>query len=162
MHKHDAKCQQYELYASEGGVQHGREFETLDELQAWVDALRDEIWWERFYPQVLRVEVALAPRGGSVGAWFPREKAGQIEMGPHHRNELVVLHELAHVLADARYKSQAHCPWFARVYLELVYFVMGADAFNALHDAFHEHGIEHDPPRGDFEWGRHREVGAVS
>lgn len=154
-------CQQYELYASEGGVEQGREFKTEAELQAWVDGLRENVWWERFYPQVRRVECGFVSGGkGSVGAWFKDKGAGRIEMAPGHRNELVVCHELAHVLADARYGSQAHCPWFARVYLELVYLVMGWATWDSLHRSFDAHDVEHDPPRADFDWGTHREMPA--
>lgn len=151
-------CQQYELYGAEGGILMGRRFETEAALQAWVDALRDEPWWSRFYPQVQRIEVGFVKGPGSCGGWFPVKNAGRIEMEPEHRNELIVLHELSHVLAAARYRSQAHCPWFARVYLELVYLVMGEKVWRELHASFDKHDVKHDPPREDFEIGRVREL----
>jgi putative metallohydrolase (TIGR04338 family) len=153
-------CQQFELYAAEADVPRGWEFSNADRLQGWLDGLRDEPFWCRFYPQVLRVEVGYVRGTRSVGAWIPADNAGRIEMAPGHRNELVVLHEIAHVLAAARYGSESHDPWFARVYLELVFFVMGYDTFDALHRAFEAGGIEHDPPRQEIEVGRAREMPA--
>jgi putative metallohydrolase (TIGR04338 family) len=154
-------CQQGEVYAAESGVPHGASFATVGQLQAWVDALRDEPWWHRFYPQVRKVEVHFLPRGkASVSAWFPDFNAGVIEMLPRHRNEQIVLHEMAHVLASARYGSQAHCPWFCRVYLELVYLVMGEETWSALRNAFQAGGVDFDPPQRAIELGRAREMPA--
>ena len=153
------RCQQYELYAAEGGVDLGRAFLSQEECQRWVDDLRENLWWDRFYPQVLHVEVVFTKsKSGSVGGYWHDHHSGKIEMGPTHQNELVVIHELSHVLADARYKSQGHCPWFARVYLELVYLIMGEKHYKELHYQFDAAGIEHDPPRNLIEIGRYREI----
>lgn len=150
-------CQQMQLYAAEWGVPGGHEFDSVPELQGWVDALRDEPWWDRFNPQVLRVDVGSRPNGsGSVGAWFPEQRSGRIEMEPNHMHELVVLHELAHVLAGARHGSTAHDPWFARTYLEIVSLVMGSSAFDRLRASFDEHNVDHEPPRSKMELGRAR------
>lgn len=145
--------QQYELYAAEREGTRGRQFATVKEMQAFVDALRDTWWWQRYYPKVLHVEVGRAPRNGrgSVGGWFAENNTGRMEMHPDHWCEQYVLHELAHVLAAYRYGSKAHCPWFARVYLELVYEVQGADAFVALHAAFDRHSIQHDIPDDEHD-----------
>jgi putative metallohydrolase (TIGR04338 family) len=64
-------------------------------------------------------------------------------MEPAHRCELVLGHEVAHVLAAARYGSHAHDPWFACTYLELVWSMMGPDAYLALQRSFQDAGIEH-------------------
>lgn len=153
-------CQQFQLYAAEHNVPHGMTFFHAPELQGWVDALRDEPWWERFYPNVLRVEAAFVRGPGSVGGWFPARGSGRIEMGPDHRCELYVCHELTHVLAAARYGSQAHCPWFSKVYLELTYLVMGSGAWSALRHAFVAAGIEFDPDTEPFDIGARREMHA--
>lgn len=143
-------CQQYELYAAESEGDRGRQFRSLAEIQSFVDALRDTWWWQRWYPKVLRVEVGKpASKKASVGAWFPENNTGKIEMLEVHWCEQYVLHELAHVLADYRFKSQAHCPWFARVYMELVHNVQGSAAFVQLHGAFDRHNIKHDPDHYD-------------
>lgn len=141
------RCQQYELYAAERRVPLGRQFGGPEEIQAWVDRLRDTWWWQMWYPQVLRVEAYSRPGArDSVGSWHPEMNAGKIEMSRAHWNELVVLHELAHVLAAARYGSRSHDPWFARVYLELVALVMGSASYQALYHAFGDAGIAHEIP----------------
>lgn len=61
-----------------------------------------------------------------------------------HDNELIVLHEVAHVLCDARYGSQSHDPWFARIYLELVCTAMGSEAYVSLWSAFKQLGVDCD------------------
>jgi putative metallohydrolase (TIGR04338 family) len=137
-------CQQFELYASEGTVPIGIEFETVDEAQNFVDAMRETAVWRRQYANVLRIEACWRDAGdSSVGAWYPDVAAGVVEMLPAHRNELTLCHEVAHVLASARYGSHSHDPWFARTYLELVHAMMGPDAYLALYEAFEAHGIDH-------------------
>lgn len=139
------QCQQNELYGAEAQVPKGRPI-TAGELQSFVDGLRDSLWWEQNFDMVLRIEAGVrsTSNDGSVGGWSPASNAGAIEMAPAHLNELVICHEVAHVLAGARYGSKSHDPWFARTYLELVSTVMGSEAWQALHAAFTERGIEID------------------
>lgn len=136
--------QQARLYEAEGTVPHGRPFRTLEEVQSFVDDLRERPWWP---DSIARVEVGPARESGncSVGWWEPEKFAGRVEMLKCHMYELAVLHELAHVIAAAVHRSNAHCPHFARTYLELVYWVMGSDTYLKLWDRFESHGIVHDP-----------------
>lgn len=138
-------CQQFELYAAEGTVDQGQAI-APGALQAWVDDLRDLPYWQRTFPQVLRVEthVRRSDKDGSVGGWFEKDGCGQIEMAPVHLTELYVLHEVSHVLAEARYGSHAHDPWFARTYLELVAARLGGRTYEELYRVFTERGIDHD------------------
>ena len=138
-------CQQYEIYGAQAEAPEGRTFTSVEEMQSYVDSLRDTVWWQRHYSNVLRIEVYDRPTGkkDSVGSWVPLNAAGVIEIG--NPRERTVLHEVAHVLAAARFGSKAHDPYFARIFLELVAHVMGSEAFVALHAAFDKHGIEHDP-----------------
>jgi putative metallohydrolase (TIGR04338 family) len=147
MSKHH--CQQFELYAAEQTTTRGRTFVAPVDLQAWVDELRDLPYWQRNFPQVLRVEthVRRTDKDGSVGGWYPEDGCGVIEMAPCHLTELYVLHELSHVLADARYGSHAHDPWFARTYLELVYHRLGSETYQELARVFDARGIDY---AGDF------------
>lgn len=65
-----------------------------------------------------------------------------MEMSPDHLCELFVCHELAHVLAKAQWGASGHDPQWARMYLQLVYLVMGSVAYKALYDAFVRDGID--------------------
>jgi hypothetical protein len=48
------------------------------------------------------------------------------------------------VLASARFDSRSHDPWFARIYLELVYSCVGHETYQALKSAFDAYGVDHD------------------
>lgn len=139
------RCQQDEIYAAEKHVPHGRTFRTEAQAQEWLDGLARTWWWEKFFwngPS--RTEVYWRPRGdSSVGSYHKDKDAGLLEMLPAHRNELIILHELSHVLASALNKSKAHDPFFARTYLTLVYLVMGIDAYLELKSAFDDHDINY-------------------
>lgn len=137
-------CQQYALYESEGTVPRGRDLD-LDGVREFVDRLRDEDWFRERFPMVDYVEVGgRGGRGDSVGGWFPDAGAGRIEMADGHLCELYVCHELAHVLAAARYGNGSHSPWFARIYATLVFLGMGSAAYAKLAAAFDRDGIDWD------------------
>jgi putative metallohydrolase (TIGR04338 family) len=140
----EKRCQQHELYRAEERVSRGKEFTNIEGVRAFVRHLRDQAWWDTRYFMVMDVEVNEAPRGaaGSVGGYDPGTGVGQIDMNRNHFSVLFVLHELAHVVARALHKSQAHCPWFALEYLRMVYSVMGSDAYVELKRVFDEGGIE--------------------
>ena len=156
------KCQQFELYAAEERVaDKGQRFANLTEMQEFVDNLRDTWWWQLWYANVRRVEVgaSLKPTE-SVGGWFASKNSGRIEMASQHHVMMFVLHELAHVLAAARFDSQAHDPQFGRVYTELVYLVMGEQAWLDLQVEFDRAGIEytHEPEEDGYELMRRKAV----
>jgi putative metallohydrolase (TIGR04338 family) len=140
--------QQDELYAAEETTDHGRTFANLKEVQRWVDSLRDESWWEQRYWMVERVEVGTSRKWHESVGWFEKEPhsrsgAGRMEMAHTHRDELSMIHELAHVLANARHGSNSHDPFFARTYLELTYLIRGSDAYLELQNAFDLAGIDY-------------------
>lgn len=135
-------CQQYGLYAAEEGVPRGAPVLAAD-LQAYVDGIRENAYWQRNFPNVLRIEATAKKTDGkgSVGGFDAEGQCGLIEMAPCHLCELFVLHEVSHCLAKARYGSHAHDPWFARTYLEMV----SANAphlYSSLYDAFVRDGID--------------------
>jgi len=138
-----AKCQQFTLYRAETDVPRGRALST-EVLQSYVDAVMSEPYFEANFPMVGRIEARSLPGGNASVGGYMGEGFGVIEMLPVHHCELFVLHELSHVLAEARYGSKSHDPWFARTYLELVSVVMGPVAYQALRDAFDADGIDHD------------------
>jgi len=138
-------CQQDELYAAETNAL-PRTNVSAEELQSWIDDLREMPYFERNFPNVLRIEAYNDHNRttGSVG-WFEKQhNCGIICMADCHMHEQILLHEVAHVLAAARYGSHSHDPWFARTYLELVYSRLGSEAYAALKDAFDRGCIDYD------------------
>lgn len=139
--------QQDALYAAERSVSPGRQFATYEELQRFVDELRNTEWWVREYPMVRRVEVGEADQritSGSVGSWYADRGAGRIEMMRNgHMNLQSVAHELAHVLAAAKWGSASHDPAFARTYVNLTYWLRGSEAWLELQTAFDRNKIDY-------------------
>lgn len=140
--------QQGALYKSENDALYDPQFPmtgplSLEEAQEFVDHMRHHPWWDENFPKVSRVEVYEHAGGDSVGVYYPEMESGVADMSDRHMIQLYLCHEVAHVLAAARYGSRSHDPWFARTYLELVYLNMGSDAYHALYRAFEEHHIEH-------------------
>jgi len=149
-----ATTQQQQCYAAEATVGNGRTFASVDEIQRFVDALRDEPWWraQGYGRKVLRVEVGKADgrilKSNGVGFWDETKSAGRIELRPGGMHERLVLHEVAHVIARANHGSKSHDPWWARTYLTLVSYVMGSDAYLALQSAFDREGVDYAAPTG--------------
>lgn len=137
------RCQQDEVYAAERDVPTGTSFATARQAQHYVDGLCDSWWWERFYWQgPARVEVYFSRRRDMSVNKYERAKDGAlIELAVGMRDEKTVLHELAHILAEALFDSHAHDPYFARTYAVLVYCVLGSDAWLALQRGYDRCGV---------------------
>jgi len=136
--------QQQRVYDAELFVPSGRVFETVEAVEVWVNSFRDAPYWRDNYGETVRyVEVGRAARraSGSVGSYDRSACAGRIELA--ELDELTVVHEVAHVLAEARYDSHAHCPWFARVYAELTFVMRGSEAWLALQRGYVAQGVEY-------------------
>lgn len=143
--------QQQSCYAAERSLDHGRIFSSVDEVQRYVDALRDNQWWhaQGFSLHVLRIEVGKMDgrknkRAAGVGWFQPETNAGRIELRHSCMYESVVLHEVAHVLAAAVHGSTCHDPAWARTFLTLVSAVMGPDAYLTLQRSFDAFNVRYD------------------
>lgn len=137
--------QQAALYAAEDEIFEGVYFTSLEHVQEWIDGLRDIWWWEARVPQVLKIDVHPANVGERDQAWYDEStRTGIIEFATPIPSMRSVVHELAHVLAQARHGSQSHDPWYARILLELTYLLRGIPTYEALFAAFVRHGIDFD------------------
>lgn len=135
------RTQQNEVYAAQEVLPPGRTFTALDEIQTYVDELRESYWWPAW---VLRIEVQpISQRFRGLAHWHTNEGAGVIGISKDGMNLRTVVHEVAHVLADAR-GSSGHDPLYCRQFLELVYHCMGSDQFIKLRDSFEQRGVVHD------------------
>lgn len=139
------RTQQFDIYAAEVGLDRGRAFDSVDEVQAFVDDLRETWWWPRWYDRLARVEVGPARSRRKAVGWYDHEMgAGRIEVPPAMRTELTIVHELSHVVAEVYHGSKSHDPAFAREYARLTYLVRGSAAWLRLYDAYTGYGIEYD------------------
>lgn len=147
------RTQQLDCYAAEAGLDVGTRFVDVGAAQRFVDGLRDTPWWQLqgYSLHVLRIEVHPAhhavTRWAAQSTWYPSKSAGKIDVTQNGLNTLVLLHEVAHVLADAIHRSTGHDPAWARTFLTLVSYVMGSDAYLALQRSFDAHGVDYDAPR---------------
>jgi putative metallohydrolase (TIGR04338 family) len=127
-----------------------RRFESLEEIQAYVDAMVASWWWRSELPRVEAIEVRMAKeetdpaRGGpdllwdgARGAW-KAEATGHMELPTWAWSELVVLHEAAHVLSPL----DKHGPTFARTLHYLIWRMLGEAAAAELALAYAAEGVQ--------------------
>lgn len=139
----DLKCQQYEVYAAEGRSPQGRFFGTLLEVSEYLDELINAPWWADRFTGLTCVTVQ--PHSGSCGiAVWDGDGCGRIGLSKDGLYEQVVLHEVAHLLAAMEVGSSSHDPHWARVYLELVFRVMGPEVWQVLRQAMLDERVELD------------------
>lgn len=86
-------------------------------------------WFQREFPHLTRITIRHGKGGGHA---YVHEDA--ISLGVMARTVPVLLHEVAHIAAHERYRSQAapHGREFAWIYLELVKRFIGKDAHDRL------------------------------
>jgi putative metallohydrolase (TIGR04338 family) len=129
------------VYAAETTLDPGRAFGTVVEIQDYLDALCANDWWNERFPGVVRIEaVGIRSRCvDGVGRPDPDRNAGVIGMTADGRKELIVLHEVAHVLCRP---DAGHGPAWVRTYLELAYRLMGTEAWARLRTALVARGVD--------------------
>jgi hypothetical protein len=100
---------------------------SIDACQAYVDDLLSRSWFQRRWGR-RTISVRHKVSGSATGSY------GKIHLPPWSRTEAVILHELAHNLTPT--ERAAHGPEFAGVYLELVRYAVGQDAYRAQRASF--------------------------
>jgi putative metallohydrolase (TIGR04338 family) len=113
---------------------------TVPAVEKFLDHVVSSAWFLDRWPVMEGVEVQLHDGRGSQSAWA---SPNVISLPRWARRKLVVLHELAHVVTWTCYGAckPAHGRTFARVYLMLVWRVLGQEAARELHWAFRRHGV---------------------
>lgn len=135
-------------------------FSSLGEVARYLRDLISTEWFQRRWPEFRRVDLFYRPRKRSASAnSFSNDSCtgGWINFGPwslgnrpgrsnpeRRGGEWLVLHELAHAIAP---KGHHHDALWARIYLELVKFKMGAAAHDALRDEFRKKKVRYKPAR---------------
>lgn len=105
---------------------------TIEAVQAYVDHVTSAAWfqrrWGRRHITARHKVYGSATGGGST-----------ITMPPWSRNEMIILHEIAHCLTPSRYAP--HGPEFAGVFLTLVRHAAGAEVGRRLRERFRENRV---------------------
>ena len=154
--------QRSKVYAAEhasGIHKEGNTPLTIRECQALVDKMLDSAYVQRKYDPEGRahwigryhyrysqgIRVDLGKNGGRA---FKHGAQRVIRLGLWGRQQSVIIHEVAHHLADYRAKGDARHNWeFCDVYLDLVRHFMGKDAHDKLKQAFKDHRVKFRKPR---------------
>lgn len=116
------------------GTGAGRRLETVPEVQAYVNAILGSRWFKA------RWGVRSIPVLDGRGRRSACAEGSRIKMPLWARNEMVTLHEVAHVLTPGKYAD--HGPEFAGVLLALIRQFMGPEAAASLRESFRGHRVK--------------------
>lgn len=126
-------------------------FETLLELEAWLNGILARAWFKRRWPTFRQLSIKDGRgRRSACGESLQiggNPVIGEITMPLWARTKLVALHELAHCLTPNKYAS--HGREFCKVFVELVQFGMGKEHSDELKKAFRTHRAKYSTPRKD-------------
>ena len=119
----------------------GHHFGTIDEIAAWLSEVIERDWFQREFPSFKGVVVH--DGRGSCGArgWRDENGLSHISMPRQMRQQLTVLHELAHGLGH-----HSHNRFFCRTYLYLVRHALGRMAARDLLENFVAAKVRHRWP----------------
>lgn len=144
--------QREKLYRAERAVRDehgGKQFESVEEMQAYIDNLLRQEWFNRTWPHVIhRVTVhsgAGNRRATCSHCWGGYNRCPEIKMPRWARCEQILLHELAHALTPVG--AAAHGWEFAQAMLRLVKNRIGKEAEKALRLSFRKHRVRMKPKR---------------
>jgi putative metallohydrolase (TIGR04338 family) len=141
--------QRSKLYTAEHSLYHGRKFGSIEEVQGYVTRLTHSKWWtsreadyEYFRARRILVKDGRGRRSacGSYSGRYISLPAGWA------RSELVILHEIAHVITDPN-KYAAHGREFAANFLDLVRHQMGVEVYVTLRNSFRTWGVRYKPKK---------------
>ena len=130
---------------------HGEKFQTVGEMQVYVDKVMSSAWFKRRWPYVARGGITVLDGRGRRSA-CAQDLWGvgmAIKMPTWSRSEPVILHEIAHHCADEIHGSNApgHGWGFTSTFLELITHEMGPDVGDELKQSFKEHNVRFRAPR---------------
>lgn len=117
-----------EVYAAEGCLAgRGQRFRRIKDAQRYVDAVCQSLWWRERFARVHGVE---ARGNGFAPSAYVGEGESRMHLPLHMRNQVTVLHELAHVVQPG--DSKPHGPEYLRFYCDMIAEFMGEEAASCL------------------------------
>lgn len=138
--------QRKRLYDSEKDLGQGphRIFRAVEGVKEYVESIMRSHWFQDHFPDVTSIEVTDGRRRRNAAAqrfethtW---EIKGVIKMPKWSRIEIVILHEIAHVVTPNHFA--AHGLEFATNFLALTKHALGVDAYNRLRARFLAKGVK--------------------
>jgi putative metallohydrolase (TIGR04338 family) len=123
-----------------------RKFADLDSVKLYIDRVLDLSQIRRAFPIRSRHEINVRFRKGSKKAHYEYPGVIAVNIPPHRQGwamrEIVVLHEVAHHLAQS-----GHDEMFAGAFTFLVSEIIGPEVAFLLQDSFRIHGVQWSPVR---------------
>lgn len=119
-----------------------KRLETISDITRYVDRISKRATIVRRYGTELRKPIFIGDGRGKRNAGGD---AKGIYMPKWSRTEFIVLHEMSHCIACrmyGRYNIAAHGREYAAIYLDLVRFMLGKDAADALKASFRTHRVK--------------------
>jgi putative metallohydrolase (TIGR04338 family) len=131
--------QRRRVYDAEKNVELGRRISDIWDIQVYVNSITSMPEFRNRFPRWHHIEVKDG-RGcrralGSTDGW--------IKMPIWSRNEMIILHEMAHVVSA---QFERHGPAYCGNYLWLIHRVMGEKVYFQLRASFLAHGVKFDDP----------------
>lgn len=139
--KRERDSQRSKLYKAEGVLgKYSKRLETVPQIERYVKKVSEKATIQRRYKRFLTRNIIvrdgrgrLSAGGDYSGIWMP----------VWSRTEYLVLHELSHTLTQRKYgqKVAGHGWQYAAIYLDLVRFALGVEAFESLKESFKKHKV---------------------
>lgn len=139
--------QRSNLYKSEIVlVGKSKKFNSLNEIQEYLDEITHSQWWKEKFPQL---QVLMKPCTHNQKRGYAKYGFEQpvITIPEFNWFEYYIIHELTHCLVykHASMFHAHHGRLFCRLYLELVYNLLGAQAFGNFYKSMLRHGVKFYP-----------------
>lgn len=154
MRERDSKRQA--VYNAETEVRQGLRMGRLDDVRAYVERVVRSRWFRNRYGDVGDLKYGNGRRRAIAHGTLLGGRNGRITLPLWARNELTVLHELAHLITPSRVSQGLgkptrllahHGPEWIQNHLALVRRWMGNDVYKTLKAAFRKRGVRLAPKR---------------
>lgn len=142
----------------------GTPIPDVQEVQDYVDKVTRSRWFKARWPKY-RYDKDRMVMSTARGARFERRphgivvldgrrrrsaygsSNGSIAMPRWSRSELLILHEMAHVVTGSSRKVRAHGKYYCSNFLALIRHELGAEAANEMKQLFKEHRVKYTRPK---------------
>ena len=137
--------QKSKVYAAESDMsEKGARFESVQDIQQFVDKICGSRWFRNRFGRVIRIVVrdGRGRRSACGKGWNNIDgRYGIIKLPRWSRYTKYILHEIAHVVMPGN--TPAHGREFAKILLQLVARWMGNEAAQELRAAYRQRGVKY-------------------